>query len=119
MRPKPRRHPLTGDVREQVWARSGECCEGCGRGLDRDTWECHHRRTKGMGGSADPATNAPVNLLALCPSPCHADATSGEPWTWDAGLRVKQYANPADIPVLYRGRRLVFLTETGELEDAA
>lgn len=117
MRPKPKRNPMPVDVRIRVLNRAQDRCEGCSERLNA-AWECHHRKTRGMGGSLLPEAHSLVNLLALCQR-CHAACTRGEQWTWDAGLRVKQYADPADIPVLYRGRRLLFLTDDGNLEEAA
>jgi hypothetical protein len=56
-----------GPIRDALWKRSGGRCEASGRPLDRDTFDVHHRRNKGMGGTTRPDRDAPWNLLALDP----------------------------------------------------
>jgi hypothetical protein len=54
-------------LREALWTRSGGRCEVSGKPLDIDTFDAHHRRSKGMGGTSRPDTDTLPNLLALDP----------------------------------------------------
>lgn len=54
-------------LREQLWQRSGGRCEVSGKDLDQQTFDAHHRRNKGMGGTTRPDRDAIWNLLALDP----------------------------------------------------
>jgi hypothetical protein len=42
-------------------------CEVSGQPLDFETFDLHHRRNKGMGGTSRPDTDLPSNLLAVDP----------------------------------------------------
>jgi hypothetical protein len=54
-------------VREILWERCGGRCEVSGQPLDFDTFDAHHRRNKGMGGTSRPDKDRLTNLLALDP----------------------------------------------------
>lgn len=54
-------------LRDLLFKRANGCCEVSGRPLDFDTFDLHHRRNKGMGGTTRPDTDLPSNLLALDP----------------------------------------------------
>jgi hypothetical protein len=54
-------------LRDALWTRSNGLCEVSGRPLDRDTFDAHHRRNKGMGGTYREDTDTLPNLLALDP----------------------------------------------------
>lgn len=53
--------------REPLWERCGGRCEVSGRTLDFDTFDMHHRRNKGMGGTSREDVDELWNLLALDP----------------------------------------------------
>lgn len=59
--------PNWAKLRDALWERSHGRCEVSGRPLDRDTFDAHHRRNKGMGGTYRPDTDGLGNLLALDP----------------------------------------------------
>lgn len=56
-----------------------------------------------MGSSKDPATNTPANAIGICAQD-HAKVESARAEALDNGWLVRQGKNPADIPLLYRGR---------------
>ena len=118
---KKRPDPEWDKLRELLWARSGGYCEISGRPLDQDTFDAHHRRLKGMGGTYRPLTDSLCNLLALDP-----EVHNGAPWsvhqapTWS---RPRGYLLSAHVddermsawPVLYRGQDWTLLAENGQL----
>ena len=60
--------------RAPLWERSQGRCEVSGRVLDFDTFDMHHRRPKGMGGTSRAGVHELWNLLAL-----HPDVHNGGP----------------------------------------
>lgn len=123
---KKRDDPEWAKIREQLWERSGGFCEVSGRPLDQESFDAHHRRLKGMGGTYRPLTDSLCNLLALDP-----EVHNGAPWSvhqnprWSRprGYLLSAHVDDdamAATPVLYRGREWVVLlddsTETGLLE---
>jgi hypothetical protein len=93
-------------LREALWFRCGGVCEVSGRPLDPDTFDAHHRRNKGMGGTYRSDTDTLPNLLALDPvvhnggpGSVHADRHSvSGPRGW---LVSKLSTTPLDLtPVL-------------------
>jgi len=109
-------------LRELMWARCGGLCEVSGRPLDFDTFDLHHRRNKGMGGTSRLDTDLPSNLLALDPivhnggrESVHADrrGKSG-PNGW---LVSKFNDDPGSVPVLLavgrQGWQWCILTDAG------
>lgn len=95
-----------------VLARSAGLCEACGA-VGTNT---HHRRPRGSGGSKDPATNRPSNLLRLCGSgttACHGHIEANRRWAYDLGLLVRQNASPAEVPVLLLRPGWVYLDDFG------
>jgi hypothetical protein len=118
---KKRSDPNWREITDLLWARSDGFCEVSGRELDRDTFDRHHRRLKGMGGTYRPLTDSPCNLLALDP-----EVHNGAPWsvhqraTWSRPRGYLLSAHVADevlaiTPVLYRGKEWVVLAENGQL----
>lgn len=53
---------LTEQDRDVVIGRDSGLCVVCGDRFE----EIHHRYRRGMGGSSDPESNSPANLLCLC-----------------------------------------------------
>jgi 5-methylcytosine-specific restriction protein A len=117
---KPARRRDTGPQRgvvDAVYERAQHCCELCTlavgpvRGTDH---HLHHRRPRRAGGSSDPATNWPSNILLLCPG-CHETVESHRTAAYEAGWLVRAGDDPAAVPVLiWRGTRGVLLTPDGE-----
>ena len=64
----------------------------------------HHRQPRGMGGTSSSSSYAVANLLTLC-STCHL--VTVEPNRAVAELNgwvVRRPTDPAEVPVMYRGR---------------
>lgn len=106
-----------GPVRAQLLERCGGYCEVSAQPLDPDTFDVHHRRLKGMGGTSRADVHDLDNLLALAPfvhnlSP---DSVHGAPaWSRPRGYLLSKNVNhPGSHPVLLQGERWVLLTKSG------
>jgi 5-methylcytosine-specific restriction protein A len=101
-------------VRLLVRQRAGGLCEMC-RQPGQDV---HHRRPRALGGSSDPATNRPSNLIFLCRE-CHICIEAHRAGFIAAGWLVRQGVDPATVPVWIGGRPVLLdnsggYTEVGE-----
>src|SRR4051812_16008653 len=63
-------------LRKALWERSAGYCEVSGLRLDPDTFDAHHRRNKGMGGTTRLDRDSLQNLLAVDPA-VHNAAAAG------------------------------------------
>lgn len=91
-------------VRRLVVERDGGCLR-CGG----EATNIHHRRPRGMGGTRDPAVNAPSNLVALCGSGttgCHGWIESHRAQALADGWLVSRWGDPAKVPIFVRGERI-------------
>lgn len=93
-------------------ARADYACERCGhtdRGIER-----HHRKRRRDGGESF------QNLVALCAGPdgCHAWAHAHPALARRYGWIVSVNRDPIVVPVLWRNRQWVLLTEEGGFVDA-
>lgn len=91
-------------LRDLLYRRACGRCEVSGVRLDFDTFDLHHRRNKGMGGTSRPDTDLPGNLLALDPivhnggpGSVHAHRIISEGYGW---LVPKLCSRAAGVPVL-------------------
>lgn len=103
-------------LRALLWERSEGHCEASGLPLDEDTFDAHHRRPKGMGGTSRDDRDAIWNLLALDPRVHNGGPTSVHAHRGVAeanGFLVPKHDNPRHYPVHLHGQRWVLLTETG------
>lgn len=101
-------------VRELVSDRSGGVCEllipmvcaGMAQVM-------HHRRPRGIGGTRRVDTNLPSSALHICDA-CHRHLETSERGVARLnGWLVSQHASPVNVPVLYRGRVWLLLTNEG------
>ncbi len=106
-----RRPRVADDVRQIVLARARFRCERCGCDVAAGGCDVHHRRPAGSGGSTDPATHAPANLVLLCVG-CHRWIESHRRASVAQGWLVRQAADPALIPVPVYGAGIVYLHRT-------
>lgn len=111
--------PVTNwkNVREVLWKRSGGRCEVSGVPLDSDTFDAHHRRNKGMGGTSRPNVDDITNLIATDPVVHNGGPRSvhgRRRWSEDRGYLVpKGVASPGMWPVYVRGRYWAVLLANG------
>jgi hypothetical protein len=106
------------DARRVVIERARDRCEKCGHLIDAYDFSVHHRRPRGMGGSKDPATNMPSNLMLLCGSGttgCHGWVESNRSDALLMGFLVSQGHAPGNRAVLYRGTHWAFLEDDGRV----
>jgi hypothetical protein len=107
-------------LRGRLWERSGGLCEVSGRPLDPETFDAHHRRQKGMGGTSRPDRDWLTNLLATDPQVHNGGPQSvhGNPrWSRSNGYLVRKNVQWAGgVPVLIRGR-WVLLGDQGGMID--
>lgn len=103
----------TDEVRAIVYERDkGRCalCEGYASAVH---W--HHRRPRGMGGSRDPQTNSPANLILLHPD-CHSWVESRREEALEQGLLVPQGRNPAEWAIDHAVHGICYLLDDGTWE---
>lgn len=103
-------------TRAALWARSHGRCEITGAALDYETFDAHHRRPKGMGGTDRADRDSLSNALALTPAIHNGGPQSvhGNPlWSRPRGYLVHKSTEWASmVPVLYRGRFWFMLGDT-------
>lgn len=104
-----------GALRKVIHVRCGGSCERCGRALgsSEDPWHAHHRKFRSRGGKDEV-----VNLVALCEN-CHHWAHNAALQSVPLGYSVLSTEDPAEIPVMLRGRKRVFLQPDGTYWAAA
>ena len=92
------------EVREKIWDRARGCCERCGLGLYQDggSYDFHHRRPRGAGGTSLDWVNLPANGVLLCRG-CHGWIESNRQDARDLGWLVPRNAVylPETVPVTY------------------
>lgn len=95
-------------LREQLWTRCDGFCEVSGVPLDPDTFDAHHRRPKGMGGTRRADRDWLSNLLATDPVIHNGGPQSvhgRRDWSEPRGYLLPQNTQWASsVPVLIRGR---------------
>lgn len=107
---------------EAVLERDAYSCAVCGelvgsrRGVD---YSIHHRRPRRMGGTSQPDTNLPSNLLTVCGSGttgCHGHIESHRADAYDAGWLLHASDVPSQTPILHALHGWVFCTDDGRVE---
>lgn len=94
---------------ERIFDRESGVCLRCGGAGS----EVHHRRSRGMGGTAkDP--HGVANLVLLCAA-CHRWVESHRAAAYEQGWLIRRSnPTPADQIPVQTGRGLVWLTNNGE-----
>jgi hypothetical protein len=105
------------NIRKMLWERCGGRCEVSGLPLDAETFDAHHRRNKGMGGTSRPDRDAIWNLLALDPQVHNGGPLSvhgRRAWSEARGFLVPKGEDNVQVwPVKLHDRRWVYLTANG------
>lgn len=96
-------------------ARAGGACERCGK--ECGPVERHHRKRKREGGDS-------LANVVMFGRPCHTYAHAHPVEARRYGWIVSAYADPAEVPILWRSREWMTLNDDGtktplpEVEDA-
>lgn len=101
---------IPAKTRAALRVRAHDTCERCG---ERFANNAHHRKNRSQSGRDELS-----NLLLLCGSGCtgcHGYVTEHPADSYEHGWSVRSTADPALIPVLYRGR-WVHLHNSGAVE---
>jgi hypothetical protein len=92
-------------ARAIVLARDGNTCQRCGTNLLYKLASIHHRRPRGMGGSAD--VNVASNMVLLCgsattPGSCHEYAETQRGQARIEGWLIPKLSDihPSEVPLL-------------------
>ena len=106
------------ETREIVLNRDSWLCQWCGKHVLMEVfgYSLQHRRARGMGGSSDPDTNSPANLVLMCGSGttgCHGHVEAHPHEARERGFRVDQYDDPAAVPLVLWNRVSVLLGHDG------
>lgn len=113
MKRRPRRTGPDFWVRQLVQARFGNRCARCGH----DGASIQHRKPRRLGGTSDPAINAPSNLLWVCGDGvrgCHGHMESYRTEAHNHGWLLHNNDDPLRVPVsLWDGRRVLLDDEGG------
>ena len=114
---------LTRAMRHLVITRDLGRCVRCGLYVcdpetftPRHQFSLQHRRARGAGGSKDPVTNSPVNLIVLCgtgTTECHGWVESHRVKAQRLGFAVAQWQDPELVPVQHWLHGPAFVTAGG------
>lgn len=117
--PKPKSTGPDRATRELVLERDDWRCASCGVPIIGQQYSLQHRCARQMGGTADPATNRPSNLVTLCgsatsPGGCHLAAEQRDKRSRDLGYRLESWQDPRSVAVFHFVHGLIYLHDNGE-----
>lgn len=98
--------------------RDGGLCARCGVTLSGLS-SLHHRKPRGMGGTKDPRSDDPRNLIHLCGSGttgCHGHIESHRQQAYETGWLLRSL-DQLDVAMLAVDGRLITLLEDGTRTD--
>ncbi len=110
---------LTPAIRDLVWQRDGHYCARCHRSITNQPSSIHHRKARGMGGTTNPLSNDPRNLIRLCgtgTTGCHGQLESRRRDALEAGWLIRTYGD-LDAPMVTLTGVRVFLFPDGTRHD--
>jgi hypothetical protein len=105
-------------MNDALWWRDGGNCARCGITLS-GFYSLHHRKPRGMGGTKDPRSDDPRNLIHLCGSGttgCHGYVESNRALAYTTGWLLRSL-DALDMHLLAPDGRLITLTAIGERFD--
>lgn len=109
-------------TRLRVVERDGYRCVRCGASVIRAVYSVQHRKSRGAGGTSDPAINLSCNLITLCGSGttgCHGHVEANPVEAALNGWRVERWDNPLNRPVLVEHEsRWVYLDNQARYVDS-
>lgn len=109
---RPARSPVTPALRFTLWTRAQCACERCGKAVDLDGFDAHHRQRRREGD------HGAANLLVVCRR-CHREIEEERLVSVAAGWIVHSCDQPAERPVLLHDGRRVLLNRAGTYEEVA
>jgi hypothetical protein len=105
-------------MNDALWWRDNGSCARCGVRLS-GFYSLHHRKPRGMGGTKDPRSDDPRNLIHLCGSGttgCHGLIESNRHQGYETGWLLRSLDH-LDVPLLAPDGRLITLHANGERVD--
>lgn len=102
-------------VRALVLSRDGGRCVRCGTSCLNTASSIHHRRRRGMGGTADLRSFDARNLVLLCgtgTTGCHGEVEAERAIAYDTGWLLRSY-DDLDAPLISKDGRRIYLTTDG------
>lgn len=89
-------------LKDSIRERDSHRCVRCGWYVAPGTGSVHHRRNRGAGGSRDPLTNHPSNLILTCGDAltgCHGWIGRFPRSACVVGLSLKSWQDPTTSPL--------------------
>lgn len=109
------------NIRDLVIDRDrGRCARG-GEDVERIPFSVHHRKPRGMGGTKDPLSCDPRNLVLLCgtgTTGCHGEIESNRAEALATGWLLTSYLE-LDVPLIARDGHQIYLDANGGRIDGA
>ncbi len=105
-------------MNDALWWRDNGNCARCGITLS-GFYSLHHRKPRGMGGTKDPRSDDPRNLIHLCGSGttgCHGLIESHRAQAYETGWLLRSLG-ALDTALLAPDGRLITLHANGERTD--
>lgn len=105
---------LTATEHAAVVARDGGVCARCPAAAGADV---HHRKARGMGGTRDPRSSDPRNVVTLCRA-CHDGIESNRTKALATGWLLRSYDDLDEPLVALDGRRIHLAADGGRRDEA-
>ena len=106
-------------VRAAVLSRDAGRCARCNIWVANVESSIQHRKPRGMGGTRDPRSIDPRNLILMCGTAttgCHGEVESFRALAYDTGWLIRSYEELDDVLYSKDGRRITLLVD-GDRDD--
>lgn len=110
---------VTPTLRATIATRDGARCARCSISIINIPSSIHHRKARGMGGTSDPRSSDPRNLVTVCgtgTTGCHGEIESFRAVAYDTGWLIRSY-DDLDKRMLSLDGRIVHLFADGDRFD--